>query len=101
MYFSKKGDMDRIALNTPVQGTSAQITKLAGIYFFNYLIQHNLVFKVLIPNCVHDEYLVEAPKELAEEVSLALQNSMEKAGKVFTSVVTLKAIPEISTYWKH
>ena len=84
-----------------IQGSSADITKLAGIYFFRYLIEKGLVFKVLMPNVVHDEWIVESPKELAEEMKNKLQECMEDAGKVFCKVVKLKADPMVTTHWQH
>jgi DNA polymerase-1 len=53
-YFMKRGEIERMSLNYPVQGSSADITKLACIYFFRYLVSNSLVFKVLVNNVVHD-----------------------------------------------
>jgi DNA polymerase-1 len=100
-YFMKKGDIERMSLNYPIQGTSADITKLAGIYFFEYLEKNNLIFKVLLPNVVHDEWIVECPLDLSEKLSKVLQESMERAGDVFCKTIKLKAEPCITKYWKH
>jgi DNA polymerase-1 len=100
-YFIKKGDIERMSLNYPIQGTSADITKLAGVYFFRYLLENNLVFKVKLPNVVHDEWIVEAPKDIAENISKVLQECMEKAGDVFCKTIKLKADPCITVNWKH
>jgi len=100
-YFMKKGEIERMSLNYPIQGSSADITKLAGVYFFRYLRENNLIFKVLLPNVVHDEWIVEAPEELATEISKVLQKSMEDAGDVFCKIVKLKAEPQITKYWQH
>ena len=97
----KKGDIERMSLNYPIQGSSADITKLAGIYFFRYLLENNLVFKVLMPNVVHDEWIVEAPEDMADVVKDKLQECMETAGDVFCKVVKLKADPVITKYWTH
>ena len=100
-YFMKKGDIERMSLNYPIQGSSADITKLAGIYFFRYLLENNLVFKVLMPNVVHDEWIVEAPEEMAYAIKDKLQECMETAGDVFCREVKLKADPLITKYWQH
>lgn len=100
-YFIKKGDIERMSLNYPIQGTSADITKLAGVYFFRYLLENNLVFKVKLPNVVHDEWIVEAPEDMAENISKVLQECMEKAGDVFCKTIKLKADPCITLNWKH
>jgi DNA polymerase-1 len=100
-YFIKKGDIERMSLNYPIQGTSADITKLAGVYFFRYLLENNLVFKVKLPNVVHDEWIVEAPEDMAESISKILQECMEKAGDVFCKTIKLKADPCVTLNWKH
>ena len=100
-YFMKKGDIERMSLNYPIQGTSADVTKLAGIYFFRYLVENNLVFTVKMPNVVHDEWIVECPENMAEDVSKILQECMEKAGDVFCKTIKLKAEPCITKMWKH
>ena len=100
-YFVKKGGIERDALNYPVQGTSADITKLAGVYLFRYLEKNNLLFKVLIPNVVHDEIHVECSKDIADKMSEVLKKCMEDAGDVFCKTVPLKAEPCKTPYWTH
>lgn len=100
-YFMKKGDIERMSLNYPIQGSSADITKLAGVYFFEYLETNGLLFTVLMPNVVHDEWIVECPKDMGEEISIVLKDCMEKAGEVFCKVVKLKAEPMITSKWQH
>jgi DNA polymerase-1 len=100
-YFMKRGDIERMSLNYPIQGTSADVTKLACVYFYRYLLENNLIFKVKVVNVVHDEIIVECPDELSSNISTILQKSMEDAGQVFCKVVKLKAEPVITTTWKH
>lgn len=100
-YFIKKGDIERMSLNYPIQGTSADITKLACVYFYRHLLQNNLIFKVKMVNVVHDEIIIECDSELASNLSTILQKSMEDAGQVFCKVVKLKADPMVTTTWKH
>jgi DNA polymerase-1 len=100
-YFMKRGDIERMSLNFPIQGSAADITKLAGIYFFRYLVANNLVFTVKLPNVVHDEWLVECPEDMAPGLSKVLQDCMERAGDVFCKTVKLKAEPMITKTWKH
>lgn len=100
-FFKTKSGYERNSLNAPVQGTSAIITKVAGIRYFNHLVRDGLLFKVWIPNCVHDEYLVEAPDLLIGQECLELQSAMEEAGKIFVKSVSLRAVPEVAPYWKH
>jgi DNA polymerase-1 len=100
-YFMKKGDIERMSLNYPIQGSSADITKLAGVYFYRYIIENNLMFIVKLPNVVHDEWIVECPEEMAESISKVLQECMERAGDVFCKTVKLKAEPCITQFWEH
>lgn len=100
-YFMKRGDIERMSLNYPIQGSSADITKLACIYFFRYLESNNLIFDVLLPNVVHDEIIAECRQEIAEEIKNKLKECMEKAGDVFCKTVKLKADPVISHHWEH
>jgi DNA polymerase-1 len=100
-FFGKKGEIERMSLNYSIQGESAEITKLGGIYFWEeYLIPNKLLFTVKLVNAIHDEYLVECPESLSEEAAQFLQKSMEKAGDVFCKRIRLKAEPTIDTYWK-
>ena len=50
---------------------------------------------------VHDEFCVEAPKEMAEEISQLVVDCMEKAGTIFCKVIPLRAEPAIGDYWIH
>lgn len=100
-YFGIKGQIERDALNYPIQGTSSDITKLAGIYFFQYIIDNNYFGKIYISDMVHDELVIECKEEIAEEIANKLQECMEKAGDKFCKTVPLKADPFIGDYWNH
>lgn len=100
-YWGFKGEITRMALNYPIQGTGAEMMKMAAILFFKYLVEHDLLFKVYIVNLIHDEILIETPKELALELKPVLQDCMEKAGSYFCKTVPIKANPVISNHWTH
>lgn len=100
-FFLYQGMMERKALNYPVQGTSADITKLAGVYIFKHLYENDLLFKVWMPNVIHDEILLECPTEMGEEMAEITKKSMEDAGKRFYTRVPLKADPYIGPDWTH
>lgn len=100
-FFRKRGDIERMSLNYPIQGESAEITKLACVYFWSkYLVPNNLLFKVLIVNIIHDEILVETPEEIAQQTAAQLEKAMVDAGAKFCKRVKLKADPCIAPYWK-
>jgi len=67
----------RMALNTPVQGTSADIIKLAMINIFRELTSRSMKSKLLLQ--VHDELVLEVPKTELEEAVKLLKQCMENA----------------------
>ena len=100
-YSMKKGEIERMSLNYPIQGESSEITKLSCVLFWNdYLVPKNLLFTVKFVNTIHDENLIECPQSLAEECANALQDAMEKAGSKFCKTIPLKADPCVAPYWK-
>lgn len=99
--WKRKSTSDSQSCNYPSQGTAAAMTKIAGIRYFNHLVNDGLIFKVLIPNDVHDEYLIEPPEEIAEQEAKKLSECMEYAAAIFCKKVTIKAVPEISDKWVH
>lgn len=100
-YFKYKGEVYRKSLNAPIQGTAAEITKLAAIYVFDWLIQSDLIFKVLITNLIHDELLLESPRECAEKVAAVVTEKMRVAGSYFCKTIPLTADSLITQWWKH
>ena len=68
---------ERVALNMPVQGTAADIIKLAMVRVFDRLNQEGLAAKLIMQ--VHDELIVEAPVEEVEQVKQLLEEEMENA----------------------
>lgn len=99
-YNKFSGALDRKSLNYPIQGTSASITKLAGIFFYDWIIENNYQGIIRIPNVVHDEYVVECPRSMAEKTAAKLKECMESAGDYYCKIVPLKAEPEITQFWK-
>ena len=70
----------RAAMNTPIQGTAADIMKIAMINVFNRLRKEKLDAKIILQ--VHDELIVEAKKECQEQVETILKEEMESAMKL-------------------
>ena len=67
----------RAAMNTPIQGTAADIMKIAMINVYNELKAQGLQSKIVLQ--VHDEMMIEAPVEEKEKVKKILKEKMEKA----------------------
>ena len=100
-YNEAKAELQRLSQNYPIQGSSADCSKLAGILFFREILKRGWFDKVKIVNMIHDEYNVEAPEEIAEEVAQCLKDCMVKAGTVFCKIIPLDADVEIGDYWVH
>lgn len=99
-WFRFKGTIERMALNYPIQGTSAEITKISCISFFKWIKENNYINIVLFTNTIHDENVIECPLEIASKTSEALKKAMNDAGSIFCKRVPLTAEPEQSLYWK-
>lgn len=71
---------ERVAMNTPIQGTAADIMKIAMINVFRELKDRKLNSKIVLQ--VHDELLIETDIKEKEEVREILVNNMEHAAKL-------------------
>ncbi len=70
----------RIAMNTPIQGTAADIIKIAMIRVYKRLKKELPEARLILQ--VHDELIVEAPENLAAKAAVILQEEMENAVKL-------------------
>ena len=79
--FQRRSFAERTAMNTPIQGSAADIMKIAMIQVYGKMKKGKYKSRILLQ--VHDELVVEAVKEEVEEISKLLKETME-------SVVSLK-----------
>ena len=84
----------RVALNTPIQGTAADIIKIAMVRVFERLRQEGLKSRLILQ--VHDELIVESPTDEIEQASRILGEEMERAA---TLNVPLRAEVNTGTNW--
>lgn len=70
----------RVAMNTPIQGTAADIMKIAMINVYKELSKRNLKSKLILQ--IHDELIIQTHKDEKEEVKKILKESMENAIKL-------------------
>ncbi len=85
---------ERIALNTPIQGTAADLIKLAMIRVDKALGEEFPEAKLLLQ--VHDELIVECPEEIATEVAQLVSREMENIAAL---KVPLTAEAKIGKSW--
>lgn len=71
---------ERVAKNTPIQGTAADIIKIAMIRVYNRLRESKLDAKLILQ--VHDELIVEAKEDCADKAAALLKEEMENAVKL-------------------
>ena len=92
---------DRLALNVVTQGSGVIILKIAMYAFFKWLVREGYFNKVLICDLVHDEAVIEYPKELKEIVEPKLVEAMEKAAALICKKLPIPAVAETGLHWIH
>ena len=90
--FNIRSGGERIALNTPIQGTAADLIKLAMIRVENALSKEFPEARLLLQ--VHDELIVECPEEIAPQVAALVSREMSQ-------VARLKVPLEAEAKWGH
>ena len=85
---------DRVAMNTPIQGTAADIMKIAMIKVYNTLKENKCISKIVLQ--VHDELLIETYIDELDKVKKILVDCMENAAKL---IVPLKVDVEVGENW--
>ena len=78
--FMQRSFGERVAMNAPIQGTAADIIKIAMIHVNEELKKRNLKSRMILQ--VHDELLIEADERELEEVQQILQDKMEHAAEL-------------------
>ena len=75
--FNLRSFAERTAMNTPIQGSAADIIKIAMIQVFKKLEEQQLKANLLLQ--VHDELIVETPENEIDQVRAIIRSSMEEA----------------------
>ena len=78
-YMVRQG-AERIALNTPIQGTAADLIKLAMILVDKALSERFPEAKLILQ--VHDELIVECPEEIAQSVAALISDQMQQVAEL-------------------
>jgi len=91
-----KGGMRREAMNYPIQGSSADIAKLALVYVREELAG----LDARLINSIHDEFVVECAEDIANDVAGKVKDAMNKAGAVLLNKVPTEVEVGISREWR-
>jgi len=106
-YFKLKSDLEKDSINYRIQNRGAMCTKVAGILLFKWIVRNNYQNKIKMCIQAHDEWNIEAPENMAEEVAIILQKCMEKGAEPFCTRLPLSTdisrLPngELPTFWVH
>ena len=73
--FNVRASGERMARNTPIQGTAADVIKLAMVRVWKRLRDEKMASRLILT--VHDELIVEAPEAEAEQAARILREEME------------------------
>lgn len=92
--FNIKSFGERIAMNTPIQGSAADIIKMAMVKVYNELKKRKLKSRLILQ--IHDELIVETSKDEVEEIKVMLKDIMENSIKL---VVPLTVDLEVGVSW--
>ncbi len=82
--FMQRSFGERVAMNSPIQGTAADIMKLAMIHVDQEMARRGLQSRIVLQ--VHDELLIEALESEAEEVKAILEDKMKHAAELSVSL---------------
>ncbi|MGE5893039.1 MAG: DNA polymerase, partial [bacterium] len=77
---SQRSQAERMAMNSPIQGTAADIIKIAMIQVANRFTSESISATMILQ--VHDELLVECEKDAVDRTQAVLKDSMEKAAQL-------------------
>lgn len=100
-HFKAASKWDRMALNAPTQNTGVDILKTAATDLFNWIVDNGYFGKILLCALVHDEQLLEFPKNLKDTFPKLLEEIMLKAAAKFCKSVPIPAEAEVSDHWVH
>jgi len=98
-YERELSKIEREGKNTPIQGTSADITKYALVYVFRRLRKENI--EAWIVHTVHDEIVVEVRAKDAEAAKKVIEEEMLRAWKTLIKTVPGKSSAVVSDIWEH
>ena len=83
---------ERLAMNSPIQGTAADIIKIAMVKVYDALAEKFPASRLILQ--IHDELIIQAPKEDAEGVAKLLKDCMESAAELKVKLIAEENIAD-------
>lgn len=100
-YMQRKAASEKQSINYRIQNRGAMCFKLSSIKLFNWIVDHKLIDKVKMCVPAHDEFNLECPVAIKEQVGKVLIDCMVAGGKPFCPNVFLGADIDINDHWVH
>lgn len=100
-YMQRKAASEKQSINYRIQNRGAMCFKLSSIKLFNWIVDHKLIDKVKMCVPAHDEFNLECPAAIKEQVGKVLIDCMIAGGKPFCPNVFLGADIDINDHWVH
>lgn len=94
------GEVERAGKNTPIQGSGADMMKIAMVLLRRWINSNKLrhVCKMILQ--VHDELVLEVKNDYTEQIKQVLEQKFMEAGKVIVKSIPMTADVDISEVWK-
>lgn len=98
-FFKLKSEYQRLTLNNPIQSEGSHMTKRAVLFFFNWIVENDLMWRVKICNVPHDELDVECEENLKDLVKENLEKCMIAGGDYYLKTIKIKADANYGKSW--
>lgn len=95
--FKAMAAIERKGKNTPIQGTNADMIKLALVWMRKAIISQNLDAKII--NTVHDEIVVECEESIVNQVEKLIKDTMILSGEEFIKSVPTEVDCTVADFW--
>ncbi len=92
-----RSSIKRKAMNNPIQGSAADVTKLALVYVRRGILMNNFDARILM--VVHDEIVVEAREDQAEAVARMVEREMIAAFAYYFKKIPMRVDAHVSDCW--
>lgn len=98
---NQTSQIKRLARNMPIQGTAADIIKLAMVRLYERFMKEDALRGAKLVNMIHDELVIECPTGAQQAVMEAVKEEMEQAQlQLLPNSVALVEV-QAGSYWKH